>query len=166
MLRTEISYKLSNYLFILESNKTPMNTAKHEESDHLSHDDELKKDKKENKKLLQNERIRVAFERLQLAWIRTSVTLLAVGVGAYQYFYERVESGRTGFLKHITGAQVGIVLIIVSFIVLLLATFQHNRSMTKLKEHYPEMRYSIGSLLAYFILALSFTISMMVIFRL
>jgi len=125
-----------------------------------------KKEKKANKKLLQNERIRVAFERLQLAWIRTSVTLLAVGVGAYQYFYERIEEGRTGFVRHINGAQIGILLVILSFVVLLVATIQHNQSMSKLKEHYPEMRYSIGSFLAYIIMAISFTISLMVIFRL
>ena len=123
------------------------------------------KEKKANKKLLQNERIRVAFERLQLAWIRTSVTLLAVGVGAYQYFYERIEEGRTGFVRHINGAQIGIFLVILSFVVLLVATIQHNQSMSKLKKHYHEMRFSIGSVLAYIILILSFFISAMAILQ-
>lgn len=143
-----------------------MNTSPHQEPDHLSHDDELKKEKKKTTKLLQNERIRVAFERLQLAWIRTSVTLLVVGIGAYQYFYERIESGRTGFLKHLTGSQVGILLIIVSFLVLLFATIQHLQNMSKLKETYPEMRKSIGTFLAYIIMAISFTLSVMAIFKL
>lgn len=143
-----------------------MNTSPHQEPDHLSYEDELKREKKKTKKLLQKERIRVAFERLQLAWIRTSVTLLVVGIGAYQYFYERIESGRTGFLKHLTGAQVGILLIIVSFLLLLFATIQHLQNMSKLKETYPEMRKSIGAFLAYIIMAISFTLSVMAIFRL
>jgi uncharacterized membrane protein YidH (DUF202 family) len=157
-----LHYVYSFYLLNLVINTPQKLYMKAVEEEFLS-EEEAKK--KKNKKLLQKERIRVAFERLHLAWIRTAVTLLAVGVGAYQYFYERVESGRTGFLKHVTGAQIGILLIIVSFIVLLLATFQHHRSMAKLKENYSEMRYSVGSLLSYFILVLTFSISMMVIFR-
>lgn len=126
----------------------------------------LEKQPKENiKKSLQNERIRVAFEKLQLSWVRTSVTLLAIGVGAYQYFYERVESGRQGFLKHLNGAQFGVLLVVISFIILLLATIQHHQNLSKLKKEYQEMRYSIGSLLAYFILLLSFSISVMVLFE-
>lgn len=126
----------------------------------------LEKQPKENiKKSLQNERIRVAFEKLQLSWVRTSVTLLAIGVGAYQYFHERVESGRQGFLKHLNGAQFGVLLVVISFIILLLATIQHHQNLSKLKKEYQEMRYSIGSLLAYFILLLSFSISVMVLFK-
>ena len=143
-----------------------MNPSEPEEEKILTPEElKEKKEKKANKKLLQNERIRVAFERLQLAWIRTSVTLLAVGVGAYQYFSERIEEGRTGFVNHINGAQIGILLVILSFVVLLVATIQHNQSMSKLKEQYHEMRFSIGSVLAYIILILSFFISAMAILQ-
>ncbi|MCL6258328.1 DUF202 domain-containing protein [Aquiflexum sp. TKW24L] len=144
-----------------------METPKPVETEQMS-DEELeeKKEKKKAEKLLQNERTRVSFERLQLAWIRTSVTLLVVGIGAYQYFFERIESGRTGFLKHLTGSQVGILLVMLSFVVLLFATIQHHQNMSKLKETYPEMRKSISSFLAYIIMAVSFTLSLMVIFRL
>lgn len=147
-------------------NKTKMEASKPVETEQMS-DEELeeKKEKKKAEKLLQNERNRVSFERLQLAWIRTSLTLLAIGVGAYQYFYERIESGRTGFLKHLTGSQIGILLVMLSFAVLLFATIQHQQNLSKLKETYPEMRKSIGTFLAYFIMAVSFTLFLMVIFR-
>ena len=145
-------------------NQTHMESLVPEEKINSETESQEKQLRENVKKSLQNERIRVAFEKLQLSWVRTSVTLLAIGVGAYQYFYERVESGRQGFLKHFTGAQFGVLLIITSFIILLLATIQHHQNLFKLKQQYPEMRYSIGSILAYFILLLSFSISMMVLF--
>jgi uncharacterized membrane protein YidH (DUF202 family) len=138
-----------------------------EESGQLSEAElRAKEEKKKDQKLLQKERVRVSFERLQLAWIRTSVTLLVVGVGAYQYFYQRVESGRSGFTNAITGADFGILLVFLSFVVLLFATFQHIKSMAKLKANFPEMRYSLGTILAYFILAISFSICLLVWFDL
>lgn len=51
-----------------------------------------KKAKKKAKAKIQLERTRTAFERLQLAWIRTSLTLTTIGVGAYEYYHNRIES--------------------------------------------------------------------------
>jgi uncharacterized membrane protein YidH (DUF202 family) len=113
---------------------------------------ELKKEAKLKRKLLQHERIRVSFERLQLSWIRTSLTMLAIGVGAFHYFKERVELGKRVFLNSITGDQFGLLLIFLSFLFLLLATIQHIKSMATLKEEFPEMRYSVGKVLSYFIM--------------
>jgi len=115
---------------------------------------ELKKEAKLKRKLLQHERIRVSFERLQLSWIRTSLTMFAIGVGAFHYFKEREELGKTAFLKSVTGDQFGMFLVFLSFLFLLLATIQHIKSMATLKEEFPEMRYSVGKVLSYFIMVL------------
>lgn len=129
------------------------------ESGHLSEGElKVKEEKRKDKKLLQNERVRVSFERLQLAWIRTSFTLLVVGVGAYEYYYERVESGKSSLTNIITGGDFGLFSIFLSFVVLLLATFQHIKSMAKLKAGFPEMRFSIGTVLAFFIMTISISI--------
>lgn len=126
---------------------------------------EEKKSKKKKKIQIQNERSRIAFEKLQLSWVRTSVTILVVGIGAYEYYYERVESGRPGLIKHLTGAQFGLLLVMVSFFVLLLATIQHLKNMKNLKAHYPEMRYSVASLLAFVFMGISLILSVMAFFR-
>ncbi|MEK6782441.1 MAG: DUF202 domain-containing protein [Bacteroidota bacterium] len=126
-----------------------------------------KEAKKEGKKQIQLERTRTAFERLQLAWIRTSLTLLTIGVGAYEYFYNRLEAGKAPLLKmkHFTGRELGLFLIVTSFVMLLLATLQHTKSMATLKKYYPEAQYSVASLLSYLLLALTLFLSVMVMLR-
>lgn len=128
---------------------------------------EKKQEKKEGKKQIQLERTRTAFERLQLAWIRTSLTLLTIGVGAYEYFYNRMEAGKAPLLKlnYFTGRELGLFLIVASFSMLLLATLQHIRSMTTLKKYYPGAQYSVASLLSYLLLALTFFLALMIILR-
>jgi uncharacterized membrane protein YidH (DUF202 family) len=125
-----------------------------------------KKEKKKGKKQIQLERTRTAFERLQLAWIRASLTLLTIGVGAYEFFYNRLEMGRAPLLKTVTGRELGLFLILSSFGMLLLATLQHTKSMRMLKKEYPESRYSVASVLSYLLLALSFFLGVMVMLEL
>jgi uncharacterized membrane protein YidH (DUF202 family) len=133
----------------------------------LKQEDKEKKEKKKGKKQVQLERTRTAFERLQLAWIRTSLTLLTIGVGAYEYFYNRIESGKAPLLKlkYFTGRELGLFLILTAFSMLLLATLQHTNSMATLKKYYPEARYSVASLLSYLLLTLTFFLALMVIVR-
>jgi uncharacterized membrane protein YidH (DUF202 family) len=122
-----------------------------------------KKAKKKAKTKIQLERTRTAFERLQLAWIRTSLTLITIGVGAYEYFHNRIESGKAPLLKLISGRELGIFLVLIAFIALLLATIQHKSHMSELKQNYEGFRYSVSSLLAYMILFLAiFLIAMMI----
>jgi uncharacterized membrane protein YidH (DUF202 family) len=126
-----------------------------------------KEEKKKNKKQLQWERFRTAFERLQLAWIRTCLTLLMIGVGAYEYFYNRLEAGKAPLLKSsITGRDLGLFLIFTSFFMLLLATLQHLKSMADLKKHVPSTRYSVATLLSFLILALTLFLGVMVFIKL
>jgi uncharacterized membrane protein YidH (DUF202 family) len=130
-------------------------------------EDEKKKEKKKGKKQIQLERTRTAFERLQLAWIRTSLTLLTIGVGAYEYFYNRIEAGKAPLLKlkYFTGRELGLFLIVASFTALLLSTLQHTKSMSTLKKYYPEAQYSVATLLSYLLLTLIFFLGLMVIVR-
>jgi len=128
-------------------------------------EEEKKKEKKQGKKQIQLERTRTAFERLQLAWIRSCLTMLTIGVGAYEYFYSRLEKGKASFLNIITGRELGFFLIAVSFSMLLLATIQHTKNMTSLKKHYPEMRFSVAMVLSYLLLALSFFLGFMVLLK-
>ena len=127
--------------------------------------EQKKKEKKEGKKKIQLERTRTAFERLQLAWIRTSLTMLTIGVGAYEYFYNRLEKGQAPLLNLISGRELGLFLILTAFAMLLLATIQHSKNMTTLKKHYSEMSFSVALVLSYLLLALSFFLGFMVLLK-
>ncbi len=126
-----------------------------------------KLEKKKGKKQIQLERTRTAFERLQLAWIRTCLTLLTIGVGSYEYFYNRMEAGKAPLLKlkYFTGRELGLFLIVTSFSMLLLATLQHRKSIATLKKYYPGAQYSVATLLSYLLLALTFFLAFMVMLR-
>lgn len=127
--------------------------------------EEKKKEKKEGKKQIQLERTRTAFERLQLAWIRTCLTMLTIGVGSYEYFYNRLEKGQAPLLNLISGRELGLFLILTSFAMLLLATIQHSKNMSSLKKTYKEMRFSVALVLSYLLLALSFFLGFMVLLK-
>lgn len=122
-----------------------------------------KKEKKKAKSQIQFERVRTAFERLQLAWIRTSLTLITIGVGAYEYFHNRIELGKAPLLKLVSGRELGLFLIVTAFVILLLATFQHEKHMTILKKQYEGYRFSVASLLSFLILFLAFFLIIMVL---
>ena len=111
--------------------------------------------KKKAKKLIQLERTRTAFERLQLAWVRTSLTILAIGVGVYEFFFNRLESGKKPLFEDFTGRELALVLYCISFTVLILSLAQHRKSMARLKESFPESRYSVAALLSVLLLILA-----------
>jgi uncharacterized membrane protein YidH (DUF202 family) len=127
--------------------------------------DKGKLEKKKGKKIVQFERNRTAFERLQLAWIRSCLTLMMIGVGAYEYFYNRLEAGKAPLLKHVSGRELGMLMTFIAFIMLVLSTIQHNRKMALLKKQYPDMEYSIASWLSYLLIVITFFLTCMIIFR-
>lgn len=131
----------------------------------LEEQDPEKSEKKKAKKLIQLERTRTAFERLQLAWVRTALTILAIGVGVYEFFYNRLESGKKPLFESFTGRELALVLYSISFVILVLSLSQHRVSMAKLKESFPQSRYSVAALLSIILLALSVFLSGLLLYR-
>jgi uncharacterized membrane protein YidH (DUF202 family) len=129
-------------------------------------ENEAKLQEKAERKLFQNERTRTAFEKLQLAWIRTSLTLIIIGVGLLEYYMNRIEEGKKPYFNLITGNELGFFLIITSTLMLILVTLQHVKSMSQLKVHYPEMRYSVATILSILILSLCFFLFLMIYLKL
>lgn len=121
-------------------------------------EDVSKEIKRKNKTKFWFERTRTAFERLQLAWIRTSITILAFGVVVYEFFYNRGTTRKSPLFETFTGRELALVLYILSFIMLSLSLFQHLKSMKKLKESYPESRYSVAALTSILLLVLALTL--------
>lgn len=137
---------------------TPMDEVKEKS-------DDKKSLKKKAKKLIQLERTRTAFERLQIAWVRTSMTLLAFGVGIYEFFFNRIESGRTPLFEAFTGRELALTLYTFAFVALSLSVLQHRKSMAKLKESYPESRFSIATLLSVLLLILAFSLVSLLLYK-
>lgn len=134
-------------------------------ADLLEEKDSEKSGKKKAKKLIQLERTRTAFERLQLAWVRTALTILAIGVGVYEFFFNRLESGKKPLFEAFTGRELALVLYCIAFAILILSLLQHRQSMAKLKESYPESRYSVASLLSIILLMLAFFLTSLLLWR-
>jgi uncharacterized membrane protein YidH (DUF202 family) len=91
--------------------------------------------------------------------------MLTIGVGSYEYFYNRLEKGQAPLLNIISGRELGLFLILAAFAMLLLATIQHTKNMTSLKRQYKEMRFSVALVLSYLLLALSFFLGFMVLIK-
>jgi uncharacterized membrane protein YidH (DUF202 family) len=125
-------------------------------NDFLEEKGEEKSPRKKGKKQIWFERTRAAFERLQLAWIRTSITILAFGVVVYEFFFNRLPSTRSPLFETFTGRELALVLYILAFFVLFISLLQHLKTMKRLKESYPESRYSVAALLSFLLLALAF----------
>lgn len=145
----------------METPKTPEETAAAER------DREKRKEKeKKGKKELGNERVRLAMERLQLAWLRFSMTMIALGFSSYRFFYSRIEAGKTPLLKYFTGREVGMFLLLVGFAGLLQATVQHIKTYKKLKDYNPAVLYSVSLIQSYLVLVLALSLLLFVIFEL
>ncbi|HSF53665.1 MAG TPA: DUF202 domain-containing protein [Algoriphagus sp.] len=134
-------------------------------ADLMEEQDSEKSDKKKAKKLIQLERTRTAFERLQLAWVRTALTILAIGVGVYEFFFNRLESGKKPLFEAFTGRELALVLYCIAFTILTLSLLQHRESMAMLKESYPESRYSVATLLSVALLILAFFLTSLLLWR-
>lgn len=124
-----------------------------------------KSPKKRAKKLIQLERTRTAFERLQLAWIRTALTLFAIGVGVYEFFYNRMESGKKPLFEEFTGRELALVLYCLAFSMLSLSLFHHRQQMATLRESYPENKISVASLLSVLLLIFALFLAGLLVWR-
>ena len=127
--------------------------------------DAAKKEADEAKKEYNLERSRVAFERLQLNWIKWNITCIALGFTAYKFWYARVYEQGLQLGYYITGREIGIFLIVLGFVSLLMAARQHKKNIRKLKLNYEKMQPSISLKLSYVILVFSVIVFLLVILR-
>jgi len=125
-----------------------------------------KKEKKKKLKVLGSERTRISFERLQLAWLRTAITFIALGFTSYRFYLSRTEEGKTHLMDHISGREIGIFLVAVGFMGLLQATIQHRKNYARQKALNPNMFYSVSLVQSYFILVFTFFMLLAMFFKL
>ena len=125
-----------------------------------------KEEKKKGKRKITLERWRVANERLQIVWIRMTITLMAIGFTIYKVLESRAEQGRDQILGLIGGREIGLFLLITGLLGLTLATRQHIRTLKQMKQFYEKMPPSISLIQSFIILAFTLFLTFAILFRL
>ena len=95
----------------------------------------LKEEKDADKEMITLERFRIATEKMQISWMRKSLMISFLGLTLYKIFEE--ETGGKGFGFGILKArEIGLMMLLLGFISLLLATKQHLKTVAKVKRQY------------------------------
>lgn len=126
----------------------------------------LKKERKIAKKELSKERVFMGAERLQLAWVRISTTLAALGFTIFKIFEGMMKEGKHLIFGEIGGREIGLFMLSGGFIGLLLATIQHHRRVTKMKNFYGSVPFPLSLVVSYLMLILSSFLLISTFFRL
>jgi putative membrane protein len=112
------------------------------------------------------ERTRLAYERTLMAWVRTGVSLISFGFTIYKFFEEFHSAERAAIRTALIGArEFGIIMISIGLVAVLLATFQHIRTIHQLRAQYVDVPYSLAALVALLVSVLGFIALIAVIFR-
>jgi putative membrane protein len=111
------------------------------------------------------ERTRLAYERTLMAWVRTGVSLISFGFTIYKFFEEFHKSGTAAQGSLLGAREFGLIMISIGLISTLLATLQHRGTLKKLREQYPEVRYSLAFLVALLVSILGVFALLAVFFR-
>ena len=98
--------------------------------------------------ILAVDRTRLAHDRTLMAWVRTSTSLISFGFTIYKFFQYLHEQQNTQSRGGFGPRQFATLMIVVGIVALVLATIQHRRDMKTLRAHYPEVPYSLATILA------------------
>ena len=111
------------------------------------------------------ERTRLAYERTLMAWIRTGVSLISFGFTIYKFFEEFHTAQQVVRTSLIGAREFGTIMISIGLVAVLLATFQHVRTMRKLRTQYADVAYSLAALVAILVSLLGIVALFAVIYR-
>ncbi|HEY7037438.1 MAG TPA: DUF202 domain-containing protein [Methylomirabilota bacterium] len=101
------------------------------------------------------ERTRLAYERTLMAWVRTATSLISFGFTIFKFFEYLQEDKKTKPLHQFLGPRhFGMLMIGIGLVALVVATFQHVKSMRALRADYREAPYSLAFFMAALIGAL------------
>jgi putative membrane protein len=112
------------------------------------------------------ERTRLAYERTLMAWVRTSTALISFGFTIYKFFQFLRESGEARPDAQLLGPrQFAMLMIIIGLGALVAAALQHWHDVSRLREQYGVVRYSLAAMLAVLVGGLGILGLLAVIFR-
>lgn len=121
--------------------------------------------KNNGKDKLRLERHRIALEKLQLAWMKITLALSALGFTSYRFFHERVEAGKSLLFEPFNGRSLGIVLVSLGILGLLQATLQHVRNYKALKIQDKRLGYSVALVQSVILLLLFLAVLVIIILK-
>jgi putative membrane protein len=115
--------------------------------------------------ILATDRTRLAHDRTLMAWVRTSTSLISFGFTIYKFFQylQQQQGGRHE--GRFGPRQYATLMIVIGILALVIATLQHRRDMKALRAHYPEVPYSMATVLAGLISILGVLALLAVVFR-
>jgi putative membrane protein len=111
------------------------------------------------------ERTRLAHDRTLMAWIRTSISLISFGFTIYKFFQYLQEQGTRARDRLLGPREFALLMISFGIVALVLASWQHRRDMKALRALYPEVPYSLATVLAGLISILGVVALLAAIFR-
>ena len=91
------------------------------------------------------DRTRLAYERTMMAWVRTATSLISFGFTIHKFFQYRVEQGAIPPDRLLGPAQFGGIMVATGLVALVLASFDHRRSMNALRASYGPMPHSAAA---------------------
>ena len=115
--------------------------------------------------ILATDRTRLAHDRTLMAWVRTATSLISFGFTIYKFFQYLQQQQAVRHEGRFGPRQYGTLMIALGIIALVIATVQHRRDMKILRAHYPEVPYSMVTILAGLISLLGVIALVAVIFR-
>jgi putative membrane protein len=110
------------------------------------------------------ERTRLAYERTLMAWVRTGTSLITFGFTIYKFFEEFRKAEPVAQTSLIGAREFGIIMISIGLVAVLLATFQHVRTMHKLRAQFTDVPYSLAALVAFLVTVLGIVALVTVIY--
>jgi putative membrane protein len=112
------------------------------------------------------DRTRLAYERTMMAWVRTSTSLISFGFTIHKFFEYRVQQGVVPPNRLLGPAEFGGIMIATGLIALLVAAYDHHRSMNRLRASYGPMPRSAAATIGVVIASLGVLALIALLFRL
>jgi len=112
------------------------------------------------------DRTRLAHDRTLMAWVRTSTSLISFGFTMYKFF-QYLHDSKTVVNERMIGPRgFAMIMITIGLAGLVLATFEHRRSMVALRAEYGGIvPYSMTTVIATLIASLAVLLFIAVAFR-
>jgi putative membrane protein len=118
-----------------------------------------------NSNQLAVDRTRLAHERTLMAWVRTATSLISFGFTIYKFF-QYLQEKNAGPSERLFGPrEFALVMIGIGLMALVLATVQHRRDVVQLRHWYPDVPYSLATILAGVLSILGIVAFLTVVFR-
>lgn len=95
------------------------------------------------------DRTRLAYERTMMAWVRTSTSLISFGFTIHKFFQYRVEQGVVPPNRLLGPTEFGAIMVATGLVALVLASYDHRRSLKSLRESYGPMPHSVAATIGF-----------------